>query len=56
MQKQFILIHGAWHGGWCWEGVIKELEIVCLLWKTLSIAAKAFMNIIDKIESEMMEG
>ena len=26
MKKQFILIHGAWHGGWCWEGVIKELE------------------------------
>lgn len=26
MAKHFILIHGAWHGGWCWEGVIKELE------------------------------
>jgi len=26
MGKQFILIHGAWHGGWCFEKVIKELE------------------------------
>jgi pimeloyl-ACP methyl ester carboxylesterase len=26
MGQHFILIHGAWHGGWCWEGVIKELE------------------------------
>ena len=26
MEKQFVLIHGAWHGGWCWDGVIKELE------------------------------
>jgi len=26
MEKHFILIHGAWHGGWCWDGVIKELE------------------------------
>jgi esterase/lipase len=26
MGKDFVLIHGAWHGGWCWEGVIKELE------------------------------
>ncbi len=26
MKKQIILIHGAWHGGWCWDGVIKELE------------------------------
>ena len=26
MKKQCILIHGAWHGGWCWDGVAKELE------------------------------
>jgi pimeloyl-ACP methyl ester carboxylesterase len=22
----FALIHGAWHGGWAWEGVVQELE------------------------------
>ena len=22
----FLLIHGAWHGGWCWERLIPELE------------------------------
>ncbi len=26
MGTHFILIHGAWHGGWCWEGVINALE------------------------------
>ena len=26
MGKHFVLIHGAWHGGWAWEGVIRELE------------------------------
>lgn len=26
MGKHFVLIHGAWHGGWCWDGVIKLLE------------------------------
>jgi len=26
MGKHFILIHGAWHGGWCWDGVVDELE------------------------------
>lgn len=26
MKKQFVLIHGAWHGGWCWDGVVAELE------------------------------
>ena len=22
----FLLIHGAWHGGWCWEELTPELE------------------------------
>ena len=26
MGKHFILIHGAWHGGWCWDGVIEKLN------------------------------
>jgi len=26
MKKHFVLIHGAWHGGWCWDGVVKVLE------------------------------
>ena len=26
MGKHFILIHGAWHGGWCWDGVIEKIE------------------------------
>ncbi len=21
----FVLVHGAWHGGWCWRGVASEL-------------------------------
>ena len=26
MGEHFVLIHGAWHGGWCWDGIIQELE------------------------------
>ena len=26
MGKHFVLLHGAWHGGWCWEGVIDALK------------------------------
>jgi len=26
MAKHFVLLHGAWHGGWCWDGVIEALE------------------------------
>jgi len=22
---RFLLVHGAWHGGWCWEQVVAEL-------------------------------
>jgi pimeloyl-ACP methyl ester carboxylesterase len=22
----FALVHGAWHGGWCWEPLVRELE------------------------------
>jgi len=22
----FVLVHGAWHGSWCWERVVSELE------------------------------
>lgn len=25
MVKHFVLLHGAWHGGWCWDGVIDEI-------------------------------
>jgi len=25
MAKRFVLLHGAWHGGWCWEGVVRAL-------------------------------
>ena len=21
-----VLVHGAWHGPWCWEGVVDALE------------------------------
>src|SRR5688572_33286323 len=26
MTTTFTLIHGAWHGAWCWEPLVAELE------------------------------
>ena len=26
MRKTFVLVHGAWHGGWCWRRVADRLE------------------------------
>lgn len=25
-QKTFVLVHGAWHGGWCWRRVAERLR------------------------------
>ena len=22
----FVLVHGAWHGGWCWQRVVHRLQ------------------------------
>jgi pimeloyl-ACP methyl ester carboxylesterase len=26
MANTFVLVHGAWHGAWCWAAVIRQLE------------------------------
>lgn len=28
MADNYVLVHGSWHGGWCWAGVIAELEML----------------------------
>src|SRR5690242_8929821 len=25
--SRFVLVHGAWHGAWCWDKVVPLLEI-----------------------------
>jgi hypothetical protein len=25
LMAQFVLVHGAWHGGWCWQRVVQAL-------------------------------
>ncbi len=24
--SEVVLVHGAWHGPWCWDGVVAELR------------------------------
>ncbi|HWS74395.1 MAG TPA: alpha/beta fold hydrolase, partial [Quisquiliibacterium sp.] len=26
MKRPFVLVHGAWHGGWCWSAVSERLQ------------------------------
>ena len=28
MTSPFLLVHGAWHGGWCWTSVVGRLQAV----------------------------
>src|SRR5579863_7480311 len=28
MSETFVLVHGAWHGAWCWAAVINQLEML----------------------------
>ncbi|HJU28221.1 MAG TPA: alpha/beta fold hydrolase, partial [Candidatus Binataceae bacterium] len=27
MAETFVLVHGAWHGAWCWAAVMRQLEL-----------------------------
>ena len=27
MSGPFLLVHGAWHGGWCWDAVVGRLQL-----------------------------
>src|SRR4029078_2664773 len=26
MQRTIVLVHGAWHGAWCWDAVVARLD------------------------------
>jgi pimeloyl-ACP methyl ester carboxylesterase len=26
MNETFVMIHGSWHGGWAWQGVVRQLS------------------------------
>ena len=62
MGKHFILIHGAWHGGWCWDGVVDELEKEGHIAEALTMPGHhpdddrsniQFSDYVDKIISEL---
>ena len=34
----FVLVHGAWHGGWCWQEVARELRLADFVVYTPSLS------------------
>ncbi|HVB70806.1 MAG TPA: alpha/beta fold hydrolase [Acidimicrobiales bacterium] len=33
----YVLVHGAWHGAWCWRDVTAELDRRGVAWRTLDL-------------------
>jgi len=33
----FILVHGAWHGAWCWRDLTPELDQRSATWRTIDL-------------------
>ncbi len=38
---RFVLVHGAWHGAWCWDRFGHELDRRALPWAALDLASTA---------------
>lgn len=36
-QPTFILVHGAWHGAWCWRDLTPELDQRSAAWRTIDL-------------------
>ena len=36
-QPTFILVHGAWHGAWCWRELTPELDRQSAAWRTIDL-------------------
>ena len=36
-QPTFILVHGAWHGAWCWRDLTPELDQRSVEWRTIDL-------------------
>jgi len=41
----FVLVHGGWHGGWCWQKVIPFLEAAGHDWKLFDKALLGFIQV-----------
>lgn len=51
-----LLVHGSWHGPWCWEKLTPELDRLGIAWKTVALpcvgdAAGALGTVADDAEA-----
>jgi pimeloyl-ACP methyl ester carboxylesterase len=43
-ERTVVLVHGAWHGGWCWEKVTPLLDEAGVRWRTVDLPMTALAD------------
>jgi hypothetical protein len=58
----FMLIHGAWHGGWCWHRIVAQLEqrrmqasLPCQQRVTLDTDHSPFLSQPDELTAALLQ-
>lgn len=51
----FVLVHGAWHGAWCWEPFGDVLDERNINWCALDLASSATVNPSIDLLSDVLE-
>ena len=59
--KSVLLVHGAWHGSWCWDLIVPRLEVLGINVATIDLPFNGFDNdvlavseLIDSIEDDLI--
>ena len=59
--KSVLLVHGAWHGSWCWDLIVPRLEVLGINVVTIDLPFNGFDNdvlavseLIDSIEDDLI--
>ena len=45
--SNFVLVHGAWHGGWCWKRVVPLLRAYAGASRCMLHGKELFLNRFD---------
>lgn len=40
-ERTVVLVHGAWHGAWCWEKVTPHLDAAGVAWRALDLPLRS---------------
>lgn len=60
-ERTVVLVHGAWHGAWCWERLTPHLDQAGVAWRALDLPmrsldgdASAVTELIDEVDGPVV--